>query len=90
MFLSAKGSPTVLPTEVIRSTESEKQYQIEACHAYQSREPEAGAASLQRLQAVAVAGGNIFAELMDAVRYNTLGQISGALYEVGGQYRRNM
>ena len=72
-FLSSKGSPTVLPKEVIRSTTEEK-----------------GKEMLHRLQQVAIHNKNIFAELMETVKYCSLGQITNALFEVGGQYRRNM
>jgi methylmalonyl-CoA mutase len=89
-FLNSKGSPTVIPAEVIRSTEEEKQFQINSVQAFQQRHSDKTAASLARLKEVARANGNLFAELMEAVKYCSLGQITNALYEVGGQYRRNM
>jgi len=76
--------------ELIRSTEEEKQDQVQAVRAYQARNAVSCAAALQRLQAAAARGGNVFEELMESVKYCSLGQISHALYEVGGQYRRNM
>jgi len=89
-FLNKKGSPTLIPSEVIRATEEEKQYQIEALHQFQHRNADKAPALLKELQQKAIAGDNIFESLMDACKYCSLGQISNALYEVGGQYRRNM
>jgi methylmalonyl-CoA mutase len=76
--------------ELIRSTEEEKQDQVNAVRAFQSRNADRSPASLKKLQQVAASGGNVFAELMESVKVCSLGQISHALYEVGGQYRRNM
>ena len=76
--------------ELIRSTEEEKQDQVAAVRAFQARNAERSGAALQRLQTVAASGGNVFAELMESVKVCSLGQISHALYAVGGQYRRNM
>ena len=89
-FLNKNGSPTVLPAEVIRSTKEEKEQQILNLHAFWKRNEERSNAALKRLKEVAVAGGNLFEELMETVKYCSLGQITHALYEVGGQYRRNM
>ncbi len=89
-FLSSKGSPTVLPREVIRSTTEEKEFQIRSVENLWARSGEHGAAMLHKLQQAAVHNQNIFAELMETVKYCSLGQISKALFEVGGQYRRNM
>ena len=89
-FLSSKGSPTVIPAEVIRSTTEEKEAQIANLHALWERSGDAGTEALKRLQAVAVRGGNVFEELMQTVKYCSLGQITQALFQVGGQYRRNM
>ncbi|MEZ5530824.1 MAG: methylmalonyl-CoA mutase family protein [Steroidobacteraceae bacterium] len=75
---------------LIRSTEEEKQDQVAAVRAFQQRHAAAVPAALARLQQVAASGGNVFAELMEAVRVCSLGQISRALYQVGGQYRRNV
>jgi methylmalonyl-CoA mutase len=77
-------------TELIRSTEEEKQDQVKAVRAYQERNAGASAKALERLQATASRRGNVFEELMESVKTCSLGQISHALYEVGGQYRRNM
>ncbi len=89
-FLNSKGSPTVIPAEVIRSTTEEKDFQINAVQAFQKRNEAKSEAALKRLKDVAIANGNLFAELMETVKYCSLGQISKALYEVGGQYRRSM
>jgi methylmalonyl-CoA mutase len=75
---------------LIRSTEEEKEDQVAAVRAFQARNAAAAPAALQRLQQAAAAGGNIFGQLMETVKVCSLGQISHALYEVGGQYRRNM
>ena len=89
-FLNKKGSPTILPTEVIRSTTEEKEQQIQALQKFWDRNTAKSAEMLTRLKATAINNGNLFAELMDTVKYCSLGQITHALYEVGGQYRRNM
>jgi methylmalonyl-CoA mutase len=89
-FLNKKGSPTIVPSEVIRATEEEKQFQIAALHNFQHRNEEVIPQLLKDLQKTAIAGENIFESLMEACKYCSLGQISHALYEVGGQYRRNM
>jgi isobutyryl-CoA mutase len=89
-FLSSKGSPTVLPKEVIRATETEKNYQIEMLSNLHKANEGKSAEMLKRLQDVAVQNGNVFDELIDTVKYCSLGQITDALFEVGGQYRRNM
>ena len=89
-FLNKKGSPTILPTEVIRSTTEEKEFQIKTLQAFHKRHENKSAAMLKHLQQAAVNNENIFAELMETVKYCSLGQITNALYAVGGQYRRNM
>jgi methylmalonyl-CoA mutase len=89
-FLSKNGSPTILPSEVIRSTTEEKEQQITNLEAFWKRNEARSEEALKRLKAAAVVNGNLFAELMDTVKYCSLGQITKALYEVGGQYRRNM
>ena len=89
-FLSSEGSPTVLPDEVIRSTDSEKEEQIETLQNLQKANVEKGAIQLKNLQVKAINNENLFAELMEAAKVCSLGQITNALYEVGGQYRRNM
>jgi methylmalonyl-CoA mutase len=89
-FLSKKGSPTILPTEVIRSTTDEKEAQIKSLEAFKERHSMKAESMLERLQIAAVNNENLFEELMETVKYCTLGQITNALYKVGGQYRRNM
>ena len=89
-FLNKKGSPTILPTEIIRSTEREKEFQIKTLELFHVRHEEKSAGMLKKLQQIAVDNGNLFAELMETVKYCSLGQITNALYSVGGQYRRNM
>ncbi len=89
-FLNKKGSPTVVPAEVIRATEAEKQKQIENVEAFKKRNASRSADDLALLQKNAVAGHNIFETLMEVCKTCTLGQITQALYDVGGQYRRNM
>ena len=79
-----------VPGELARATPEEKEQQIRNLRAFQERNREQAPLALKRLQETAVAGGNIFAELMEAVKYASLGQITRALYEVGGEYRRNM
>jgi methylmalonyl-CoA mutase len=89
-FLNKNGSPTIVPGEVIRATEEEKQFQINALQAFQDRNAQKTATALKELQQTAIAGENIFEQLMEVCKICSLGQISHALYEVGGQYRRNM
>ncbi len=86
----AEGEGYEIPGELARSTEEEKLHQITNLRAFQAEHAEARPEALRRLQQAAETGGNIFAELMEAVKVASLGQISAALYEVGGQYRRNM
>jgi methylmalonyl-CoA mutase len=89
-FLNKKGSPTILPSEVIRSTTEEKEQQIHNLTAFKLRNQSKSALALEKLQLAAVNNENLFAELMETVKYCSLGQITNALYAVGGQYRRNM
>ena len=90
-FLSGSDASEELKSaHLIRSTEEEKQAQVAAVRAFQARNSERSAAALARLQQAAASGGNVFAELMESVKVCSLGQISHALYQVGGQYRRNM
>lgn len=89
-FLSSKGSPTVIPSEVIRSTTEEKEFQIGTLNNLWTRSEDKSAEMLKRLQHTAIQNGNIFETLMDVAKYCSLGQITKALFEVGGQYRRNM
>jgi methylmalonyl-CoA mutase len=89
-FLSSKGSPTVIPAEVIRATEEEKQYQIDMLTNLQKTSGEKVAEQINIIQEAAINNQNIFEKLMDATKVCSLGQITSALFEVGGQYRRNM
>ncbi len=89
-FLNKNGSPTILPQEVIRSTTEEKEQQITNLHNFWKRNEHRAADEIKKLKEVAVRNGNIFAQLMETAKYCSLGQITHALYEVGGQYRRNM
>ena len=89
-FLSKEGSPFVIPTELRRSTDEQKDRQISNLRAFQERNKEAADESLTELQRVAVMGENTFGQLMETSKVASLGQMSQALYEVGGQYRRNM
>ncbi len=89
-FLSSKGSPTILPKEVIRATEEEKQYQIrmlKELHATYMAEAKEG---INKVQRAAIQNENMFEQLMETCKYASLGEITNALFEVGGQYRRNM
>ena len=76
--------------KLARATEEEKQSQLDRRNAFAEKHKDRSPEALKRLKEVALSGGNIFEEMMDTVRYCTLGQITGALYEVGGKYRRNM
>ena len=89
-FLNKKGSPTIIPGEVIRSTTEEKELQIQNLRAFWKRNEAKSETALEQLKEVAINNGNLFAQLMETVKYCSLGQITHALYEVGGQYRRNM
>jgi methylmalonyl-CoA mutase len=89
-FLGPDGSPFVVPEQVVRSDDVEKQRQVDASRAYQALHADETAAALARLQETALAGGNVFEELMETVSVASLGQISDALFEAGGRYRRNM
>ncbi|MDY0077164.1 MAG: methylmalonyl-CoA mutase family protein [Bacteroidales bacterium] len=89
-FLSSKGSPTVIPGEVIRATTTEKEYQIEMLEQLQQSWKEEIPKQLEKLKKAATRRENVFEQLMEATKYASLGQITQALFEVGGQYRRNM
>jgi methylmalonyl-CoA mutase len=89
-FLSSKGSPTVRPKEVIRATTEEKDYQIEMLKNLHKANEDRGKQALTTLQQAAIHNRNGFEALIEAVKYCSLGQITEALFEVGGQYRRNM
>jgi methylmalonyl-CoA mutase len=90
-FLSeADGTEAVKEVALIRSTDDEKDFQVASVRAFQERNAASSSEALARLQKAATSGGNVFAELMNTVKVCSLGQISRALYEVGGQYRRSM
>jgi methylmalonyl-CoA mutase len=89
-FLSSQGSPTIVPAEVIRATTEEKEYQIKMLNELQNTYSDKKEQLLKNLQLAAVKNENLFAELMEAGKYCSLGQITNSLFEVGGQYRRNM
>ncbi|MBC7891204.1 MAG: methylmalonyl-CoA mutase, partial [Sphingobacteriaceae bacterium] len=88
-FLDLSGSPTVVPREVIRSADEEKRLAVAGRDEFKTRHAAEAPAALHALQQAALSGGNTFAALMEAVKVCTLGQLTHALYEVGGQYRRN-
>lgn len=89
-FLSKDGSPTILPKEVIRATEDEKQDQIKTLQNLHKSGDDRLSDTLKKLQHAALTNENIFAELMETVKVCSLGQVTNSLFEVGGQYRRNM
>ncbi len=89
-FLSSKGSPTIIPQEVIRATTEEKEYQISMLKNLHKFQGEKAAEQIEIIQQAAIHNNNIFEALMDATKVCSLGQITNALFEVGGQYRRNM
>ena len=89
-FLSSKGSPTIVPKEVIRATEEEKEHQIQTLQKLHKAYEDKAEKSLESVKEAAIQNENIFAALMEATKVCSLGQITTALFEVGGQYRRNM
>jgi len=89
-FLSPEGSPFVTPEEVVRSTPEIRERQIANVAAIHERNEKAAAEALRALQQTAIEGGNTFTAMMEAAKVCTLGQLSHALYAVGGRYRRNM
>ncbi len=89
-FLNPHGEAVPEHVELARSTEEEKQSQLQRLRAFQARNIEQAPLRLAKLQQAVIDNGNVFAVLMEAVRHCSLGQISNALYEVGGQYRRSM
>jgi methylmalonyl-CoA mutase len=88
-FRNPKGDAQV-EIELARSTEEEKQSQLKRLRDFQQRNAVESGAMLARLKQTVIENGNVFAVLVDAVRCCSLGQITGALFEVGGQYRRSM
>jgi isobutyryl-CoA mutase len=89
-FLSSKGSPTILPKEVIRATEKEMKYQITVLIALHKVNSKKAKKYLEKVQHAAIQNKNIFNVIMEACKYCSIGEITHALFEVGGQYRRNM
>ncbi len=89
-FLSSEGSPTTQPGEVIRSTTEEKEAQIATVATVQERFRDERPGALERLKQLALRGENVFEQLLETTKVCTLGEIGRALFEVGGQYRRNM
>ena len=89
-FLNKKGSPTVIPAEVIRATEEEKKYQLDMLGELHKTNQATLEGNIAEIQEAAIQNKNIFEYLMETSKTCSLGQITGALFEVGGQYRRNM
>jgi isobutyryl-CoA mutase len=89
-FLSRDGSPVIIPEEVIRSTPEEKQAQIDTLKHLHSDNKELADSLLKDLQHTAIEGNNIFGKLMEVAKYCSLGEITHALFEIGGKYRRSM
>ena len=89
-FLPEGGPETSLKGEVIRATEPEKEYQIKMLDQLKSTHAEKSKLLLADLKKAAVENKNVFENLMEATKYCSIGQITDALYHVGGQYRRNM
>jgi methylmalonyl-CoA mutase len=89
-FCNPRGEPVPQKVELIRSTEEEKQSQLKRLAEFHARHAKECGPTLRRLQQAVIRNDNVFAVLMDAVRVCSLGQITHALFEVGGQYRRNM
>jgi methylmalonyl-CoA mutase len=89
-FLSSKGSPTVVPAEVIRASEEEKQFQITTLTNLHEFHKDKTAEQLAVIQDAAIKNQNMFVQLMEATKICSLGEITASLFEVGGQYRRNM
>ncbi|MDP3086208.1 MAG: methylmalonyl-CoA mutase family protein, partial [Rubrivivax sp.] len=89
-FRSPHADTAPQPIELARSTAAEKQSQLQRLHDFHQRHADAAPAMLRQLQQTVLDNGNVFAVLMQAVRCCSLGQITNALFEVGGQYRRSM
>jgi methylmalonyl-CoA mutase len=86
----AKKDKHTAPIQMIRATQEEKKQQIEGLRSYQKKHETEAQTALDKLEKVALAGGNVFAELMEAARVCSLGQITHRLFQVGGQYRRSL
>lgn len=89
-FMNKKGSPTIIPNEVIRATNEEKEYQIKMLGQLHKTNNKDATNKLNNVQQAAILNKNIFEELMETSKTCSLGEISNSLFEVGGQYRRNM
>lgn len=89
-FLPENGSEEPIEIELARATEEEKRSQVDRTRDFQAKHREEAQEALRRLRASAISGENVFAELMNAARVCTLGQVTEAFFEVGGQYRRNV
>jgi methylmalonyl-CoA mutase len=89
-FLSKDGSPTIVPDNIIRAYKEEKEAQIQSLNHLHKAAEGSSEEQLKKLQEVAVSDGNIFEALMEAAKYCSLGQITNSLFDIGGQYRRNM
>ena len=89
-FLPEKGSEETIEIELARATEDEKRSQVERTREFQAKHREEAQEALQSLRTAAISGENVFASLMAAARVCTLGQVTEAFFEVGGQYRRNV
>jgi methylmalonyl-CoA mutase len=89
-FMNKKGSPTIIPNEVIRATNEEKEYQIKMLGQLHKTNNKDATKKLNNVQQAAILNKNIFEELMETSKTCSLGEISNSLFEVGGQYRRNM
>ena len=89
-FLNSKGSPTIIPGEVIRATNEEKEHQIKMLNDFHDFNKSKSLKALEKIKSSAINQENIFEELMEACKCCSLGEITKALFDVGGQYRRNM
>ena len=89
-FLNKKGSPTVIPSEIIRATKNEKKYQISMLSELHKAHKKTSSDALKKVQKAVLENKNIFELLMEATKICSLGHITTSLFEVGGQYRRNM
>ena len=89
-FLSSEGSPTVIPGEVIRSTEEEKEYQIKMLESLHKFHADKQKGILEEMTMTAMRNENVFEKIMEATKFCSIGQLTQTLYDVGGQYRRNM
>jgi isobutyryl-CoA mutase len=89
-FLGGDDAAPAGPTALMRATEEEKASQLQRLRRFHEEHAQEAPAALARLREAAASGGNVFAALMDAVRHCSLGQITDAFFEVGGQYRRNV